>query len=296
VGITRERCWQYDWVLEFDIKGLFDHIDHALVLRAVEKHTECAWVRLYIARWLRAPMQLAEGTSVPRTKGTPQGGVVSPVLANLFLHYAFDLWMRRTYPEALWCRYADDGLIHCKTERDAQRILAALSARFAACGLELHPDKTRVIYCKDGRRKGTYSTTKFDFLGYTFRRRVVKNRKRNSLFVSFTPAVSAAAVTAMRQTTRRHNYRNRSDLSLREIARRSNPVLRGWMQYYGRFSPSAMAPVFRHFNTTLVAWARRKYRTLQRHKTRAGRFLEQIAERQPGLFVHWARGHPGAFA
>jgi len=296
VAVTRQRCWQYDWVLEFDIKGLFDNIDHALLRRALEKHTECEWVRLYIGRWLTAPRQRADGTLVERTKGTPQGGVVSPLLANLFLHYAFDAWMARTLPGVSWCRYADDGLVHCRTEQEAQAVMAKLSARLAECGLQMHPEKTQIVYCKDGSRKGRYPNTKFDFLGYTFRPRVVKNRKRNSLFVSFTPAVSAKALKTMRQTTRRLNYRNRTDLSLRDISRLHNPVLRGWVAYYGKFYPSALNPVFRHFNKTLVAWAMRKYRRLKGHKTRTSRFLEGVAVKQPYLFVHWQRGTVGAFA
>lgn len=296
VAVTRKRCWQYDWVLEFDIKGLFDNIDHSLLRRALEKHTGCEWVRLYIGRWLTAPLQFADGTLVERIKGTPQGGVVSPVLANLFLHYVFDAWMARTFPGIPWCRYADDGLVHCKTEQEAQAIMAKLNARFAECGLQMHPDKTQIVYCKDGSRKGKYPNTKFDFLGYTFRPRVVKNRKRNSLFVSFTPAVSAKALKAMRQTTRRLNYRNRTELSLRDISRLHNPVMRGWIAYYGKFYPSALYPVFRHTNKTLVAWAMRKYQRLKGHKTRASRFLEEVAAKQPYLFVHWQRGMVGAFA
>ena len=296
VAVTRRRCWQYDWVLEFDIKGLFDNIDHALLLRALEKHTACRWVRLYVGRWLTAPLQRADATLVERTKGTPQGGVISPVLANLFLHYAFDLWMTRMFPGVPWCRYADDGLVHCKTEQEARAIMAALSARLAECGPQMHPDKTQIVYCKDGSRKGKYPNVKFDFLGFSFRPRVVKNRKRDSLFVSFTPAVSAKALKSMRQTTRRLNDRNRTDLSLRDISRLHNPVLRGWIAYYGRFCPSALYPVFRHFNRTLVAWAMRNYRRLKGHKTRASLFLENIAKKQPHLFVHWQRGTVGAFA
>jgi RNA-directed DNA polymerase len=296
VEVTRRRCWQYDWVLEFDIKGLFDNIDHSLLRRALEKHTGCEWVRLYIGRWLTAPLQLTDGTLVERIKGTPQGGVVSPLLANLFLHYAFDAWMARTFPGVPWCRYADDGLVHCRTEQEAQAIMAELNARFAECGLQMHPDKTQIVYCKDGSRKGKYPNTKFDFLGYTFRPRVVKNRKRNSLFVSFTPAVSVKSLKVMRQTTRRLNYRNRTELSLRDISRLHNPVVRGWVAYYGRFYPSALYPVFRHINKTLVAWAMRKYRRLKGHKTRASRFLEEVAVKQPYLFVHWQRGMVGAFA
>lgn len=296
VGATRKRCWQYDWVLEFDIVGLFDNIAHDLLLRAVRKHTSNKWVLLYIERWLKAPLQMPEGTLIERIKGTPQGSVISPVLSNLFLHYVFDAWMHRCYPKIPWCRYADDGLAHCKTENQAQQLLAALEQRFAECGLSLHPEKTKIVYCKDGRRKGNYSSKQFDFLGYTFRPRLVKNSKRNSIFVSFTPAVSKSAMNSMRRRVRRSNLRNRSDLSLNAIAHWFNPILRGWLQYYGHYQPSAMYPVLRHFNKTLVAWARRKYKRLQRHKTRASRFLEGISERQPNLFAHWKRAMVGAFA
>ena len=218
------------------------------------------------------------------------------MLANLFLHYAFDAWMTRTFPGMPWCRYADDGLVHCETEKQAYAVLAALTDRLAACGLAIHPDKTHIVYCKDGSRKEKHPNTKFDFLGYTFRPRVVKNRKRNSLFVSFTPAVSAKALKAMRATTRRMNYRNRTELSLRDISRLHNPILRGWLAYYGKFYPSAMYPVFRHFNKTLVAWAMRKFKRLKGHKTRASLLLERIAEKQPHLFIHWQRGTVGSFA
>lgn len=296
VGVTRERCWRYDWVLEFDIKGLFDNIDHALLRRALRKHVQCEWAMLYIGRWLTAPLQLADGTRVERTRGTPQGGVVSPTMANLFMHYAFDVWMTKTFPDTPWCRYADDGLVHCRTEQEAQAIKAALEARLRQCGLEMHPDKTKIVYCKDGQRKGQYPNTQFDFLGYTFRSRLVKNRKRNSMFVNFTPAVSNSALKSMRQATRKLNYRNRTNLSLADIARLHNPILRGWLEYYGRFYPSALYPVLRHFNRTLVAWAMKKFRRLKGHKIRASRFLQGLAAKCPYLFVHWQRGMVGDFA
>jgi len=296
VGVTRRRCWEYNWVLEFDIRGLFDNIPHDLLLKAVRYHTDNPWVVLYIERWLKAPMQQTDGMLVERTKGTPQGGVVSPVLANLFLHYAFDAWMQRNHPDVPWCRYADDGLVHCRTERQAREFEKALEQRFEECGLELHPEKTKIVYCKDGSRKGRYPETSFDFLGYTFRPRLVKNRQRNSIFVSFSPAVSQTAMNSMRSRIRRSNIRNRSDLGLDAIARWFNPILRGWLEYYGCYQPSAMYPVLRHFNHTLVAWARRKYKRLQRHKTRAGQFLESISARDPHLFEHWKRGMVGSFA
>ena len=292
VRVTRERCWKYNWVLEFDIKGLFDNIRHDLLMRAVRKHNGCKWVELYIERWLTAPLQTADGTLVERHKGTPQGGVISPVLSNLFMHYAFDVWMTRTHPDLPWCRYADDGVVHCRTERDALALRAALAARLEECGLQMHPDKTRIVYCKDGSRTGRYPRTQFDFLGYTFRPRLVKNSKRNSLFVSFTPAVSAQACTTMRRTTRRWNLRNRTDLDLPAIAALYNPILRGWVLYYGRFSRSALAPVLRHFDQTLVAWAMRKYKRLKGHKTRACCFIEHIRKRNPGLFAHWTARMP----
>jgi RNA-directed DNA polymerase len=295
IAVTRKRCWQYDWVLEFDIKGLFDNIPHDLLMRALEKHTECGWVKLYIERWLKASLQRADGTVVQRTKGTPQGGVISPVLANLFLHYAFDVWMTRTFPGVPWCRYADDGLVHCKTEAEATAIKAMLKDRFAECGLEMHPDKTHIVYCKDDKRRERHPNTKFDFLGYTFRPRTAKNHKRNNLFVNFSPAVSSKALKAMKEKVRQLDYRNRTELSLQEISRLHNPILRGWVNYYGKFYPKALYPLYRHFNNTLVAWAMRKYRRLKGQKVKASLFVQDIAKSQPQLFVHWQNGTVGVF-
>lgn len=296
VGVTRKRCWQYDWVLEFDIKGLFDNLSHELLMKAVRKHTEEKWIILYIERWLKAPMQQSDGSLMVRDCGVPQGGVISPVLSNLFLHYAFDAWMKRHHPELPWCRYADDGLVHCKTLQEAETLMLALKQRFTECALELHPDKTKIVYCKDGSRKGNYQNKSFDFLGYTFRTRLCKNTKHNSLFLNFTPAVSKAAMKSMRATTKDNNLRNRTDLSLDDIARWYNPVLRGWINYYGKYSRSALYPVFRHFNKTLVAWAMRKHKRFRQRKTWASKYMESISKRQPGLFAHWRNGMTGAFA
>lgn len=296
IGVTRQRCWHYNWVLEFDIKGLFDNIPHDLLMKAVRKHTQENWVILYIERWLKAPMQHKDGTVVARDCGTPQGGVISPVLSNLFLHYVYDAWMQRNYPNTPWCRYADDGLAHCKTEKEALKLLEALKERFESCGLELHPVKTKLVYCKDGSRKEKHPNQSFDFLGYTFRARLCKNSKRNSLFVNFTPALSKAAQKSMRATTKKYNLRNRTDLSLEEIARWYNPILQGWINYYGKYTRSALYPVLRHFNLTLVAWAMRKYRRFRHRKTWAAKFMERISEENPRLFAHWRYGMQGAFA
>jgi len=296
IGVTRERCWRYNWVLEFDIKGLFDNIDHELLLRAVRKHVKCKWALLYIERWLKAPMELEDGTRVERTRGTPQGGVISPILANLFMHYTFDLWMARTFPELPWCRYADDGLVHCRVEHEAERVKAALQARLTECHLEMHPTKTRIVYCKDGKRKGEYPNTKFDFLGYCFRPRRARNSRDNSLFCRFTPAVSPSALNSMRAKIRELRFRHRTELSLADIAHRINPLLRGWINYYGRYTPSALAPLLRYVNQTLAAWARRKFKRFKGHKIRASCFLQQLVRRNANLFVHWQLGMTGTFA
>lgn len=294
IGVTRQRCWQYNWLIEYDIKGLFDNLDHDLLLKAVRKHTENKWIILYIERWLKAPMQLPDGSLQERSKGVPQGGVISPVLSNLFMHYVFDIWISKKHPRNPWCRYADDGLVHCETEVQAQQLLAELKQRFEQCGLELHPDKTKIVYCKDNGRKGEYSNTEFEFLGYCFRRRVAQ--KNNKKFMSFQPAVSKSAQKSMKAKTRTRKFYRKSGSSLSDIARMFNPVLRGWIEYYGRYYRSALYPVFRHFNNILVAWAMRKYKKLRGRKTRAVIFLIKVAKRDPGLFAHWKIGMVGAFA
>lgn len=295
VGITRERCWKYDWILEFDIRGLFDHISHELLLRAVRKHVKSKWALLYIERWLTAPME-RDGERIERSRGTPQGGVVSPVLSNLFLHYAFDLWMKRTHPDLPWCRYADDGLVHCRTEREALAVMAALQARLAECELEMHPTKTRIVYCKDGKRRGDYPNVTFDFLGYQFRPRTVRQRRSGELFCSFTPAISPSALVAIRSKVRDLNIRQLTIRSLDDISHVLNPLLRGWIRYYGKYNPSALETMLRHVNLTLRGWVMRKFKRFQGRRVAAAIFLEKMVRLRPALFEHWRIGMIGAFA
>jgi RNA-directed DNA polymerase len=295
VGVTRERCWKYDWVLEFDIKGLFDNISHELLLKAVRRHVKCQWALLYIERWLTAPME-RDGHRVERNRGTPQGGVISPILSNLFLHYAFDLWMKRAHPDLPWCRYADDGLVHCRTEQEAEAVKAALQARLAECQLEMHPTKTKIVYCKNASRRGIYPNVRFDFLGYCFRPRLAMRSSDRKLFCGFNPAVSPSALKAMRTAVRDLNIRRHTNLSLADIAQKLNPLLQGWIEYYGRYVPSALYPLFRYVNLTLLAWARRKFKRFRAHKVRAARFLERLARERADSFVHWRIGMIGAFA
>jgi RNA-directed DNA polymerase len=287
VGTTRQRCWRYAWVIDLDIRGFFDNLDHELVLRAVRKYTQCPWMLLYLKRWLEAPAQLEDGTLVPRTRGTPQGGVVSPLTANIFLHLAFDDWMRRVHPGVPFERYADDIVAHCGTEAQAQQVLESIRCRLVQCRLDVHPGKTRIVYCKDDDRSRRSPQERFDFLGYTFRPRRSKNRW-GKCFINFTPAVSADAMTKMRQEMRRWRLPLRSDKAIDDLARMWNPVLRGWIQYYGRFYRSALYPVFRHLNELLVRWAMRKYKRLRGHRRRAEHWLGGVARREPRLFAHWS--------
>jgi RNA-directed DNA polymerase len=289
IALVRRRSWKYDWIVEFDIKGLFDHINHNLLLRAVRKHCSTSWVLLYIERWLRAPMETEDGERVARDRGTPQGGVVSPLLANLFLHYAIDAWVRREMRSVRLCRYADDGVIHCRSEVQARLVLTKLASRLRDCGLELHPEKTRIVYCKDVNRTADYPVTQFTFLGYTFRPRRALD-KYGRLYVNFSPGVSRSALTAMRQTVRSWHLQLMSDKELGDISNMFGPALRGWANYYGRFHSSALHPLWRHINAYLVRWLRRKHRHLARGKLRAIRALERLAARTPHAFVHWEQG------
>jgi RNA-directed DNA polymerase len=286
---TRQRCWKYDWVLEFDIKGLFDNIDHELLMKAVRKHTSIPWVILYIERWLKTPFQMPDGTLVERTKGTMQGGVISPVLANLFLHYAFDMWMVKNHPDKPFERYADDAVAHCHTRQGAEMLLESLKLRFSECKLELHPDKTRIVYCHDSNRQGNYPEASFDFLGYTFRPRMAKNR-HGEFFTSFAPAVSNKAKKHMKQTIRGWRIQLKSGKSLEDLSQVFNPVVRGWINYYSRFYQSELYVVLCRLNLALIRWVQRKFKRFRVHMRRAAKWLGRIARQEPTLFKHWEMG------
>lgn len=288
IAMVRRRSWEYDWVIEFDIKGLFDNIEHDLLLRALRKHCQTPWVLLYVERWLTAPMHMPDGTLLGRTRGTPQGGVVSPLLVNLFLHYAFDTWVTRHLPSVRFCRYADDGVIHCRSLAQAEFVLKRIDERFRHCGLELHPGKTRIVYCKDINRQEDYPCVQFTFLGYTFRPRKAVD-KYGRVYVNFAPAVSRDALKAMRQTIRGWHLQLKNDKSLTDLSAMFDPILRGWHQYYGRFYGSAMSAIWKHMNDYLTRWLQRKYKHLARHKARAGHTLGRLARQFP-MFYHWKLG------
>ncbi|HVA99790.1 MAG TPA: group II intron reverse transcriptase/maturase, partial [Acidimicrobiales bacterium] len=264
VGACRKRCWKYDWVIDLDLRAFFDSIDHDLLLKAVSKHTDLRWVLLYVERWLKAPLQREDGTLVARDRGTPQGSAISPLLANLFLHYAFDRWMAKQFPGCPFERYADDAVAHCTSEAQARKVLEAIARRMAEVGLELHPDKTRIVYCKDSDRTRSYEHEQFTFLGYTFRPRRSKSR-HGHYFVNFSPAVSDDAKRAIGREIRSWHIARRSDKSLSDLARMFNPIVQGWVNYYGRFYRSMLLLVLRRLNDRLVRWAMRKYKWLRGH-------------------------------
>jgi RNA-directed DNA polymerase len=289
VEVTRKRCWYYDWVVEFDICGLFDNIRHDLLMKALRHHCDCRWVLLYIERWLKAPLRQQDGSLVARHKGTPQGAVVSPLLANLFLHYTFDAWIRRVIPGIPFCRYADDGLLHCRSRYQAEYVMRCISERFRQCGLEIHPDKSSIVYCKDVNRTEDYSRISFDFLGYTFRPRRCVN-PQGQVHANFLPAISRASMKDIHRRIRGWHIQLRSDKTLLDLSRILNPILRGWHAYYGRFYPSALGQIWNNFNEYLARWVRRKYKRFFRHKRRARRYLARLARAHPDLFIHWRLG------
>lgn len=288
VGQARERCFKRDWVLELDIKGLFDNIKHGYLMYMVEKHTQIKWLILYIKRWLTVPFIMSDGSVAERRSGTPQGGVISPVLANLFLHYVFDDFMTKAYPNIWWERYADDGVLHCQSYKQAVFIKQKLEERFQQFGLELNKEKTRIVYCKDNRRSQNYSCTQFTFLGYTFRPRLNKN-KEGKFFVGFTPAVSEKAKTVMKQKIREWKIQLKADLSLKDIGNMINKVVQGWINYYTHYYKSEFYEVLRYINQCLIKWVRRSYKK-KNTKSRAEHWLGAVARRDRNLFAHWKFG------
>ena len=290
VAACRQRCWARSWVIDLDIRKFFDSVPWDLVVKAVQANVthEQRWIVLYVRRWLAAPIVMPDGRTAERDRGTPQGSAVSPVIANLFMHYAFDKWLEREFPAVEFERYADDAVVHCATEQQARKVLAALEERMAEAGLELHPDKTRIVYCKDrNRRRSDCEHTSFTFLGYTFRARRAVTGDRMSMFSAFLPAVSTDALKRMNEEVRAWRIHLRTATELEDLAAWINPVVRGWMTYYGRFYRTELDGLLKRINTYLVRWARQKYKRLRTYK-KARRWWDGLTARQPRLFAHWA--------
>ncbi|MDA8391698.1 MAG: group II intron reverse transcriptase/maturase, partial [Actinomycetota bacterium] len=289
VEACRVRCWKHDWVIDLDVQKFFDTVPWDLVVKAVEAVCDCPWVLLYVKRWLTASLRLPDGTLVEREKGTPQGSAVSPILANLFMHYAFDRWLTREFPGVCFERYADDAVVHCVSRQQAEVVLAAITERMGEVGLKLHPDKTRIVYCKDGKRRGGHEHTSFTFLGYRFRARKAKS-KSGRYFTSFLPAISPEALKAKGADLRAMRIHLRTTWTLDDLARWLNPIVRGWMTYYGRFYRSEMSSLLQRVNAYLRRWAGKKYKRLRTYR-RFKRWWDGLIDRQPGLFAQWKWVH-----
>jgi RNA-directed DNA polymerase len=286
VAQCRTRCWKYNWVVDLDIRKFFDSVPRGLILKAVEANTGHRWILLYVRRWLEAPLAHPDGSLERRGQGTAQGSAVSPVLANLFLHYAFDAWMRREFPSIPFERYVDDAVVHCVSEQQARMMRIVIGQRMAEVGLELHPDKTRIVYCADSNRRRDYEHVTFDFLGYTFRPRQARNRKGQS-FTAFLPAISRDKLTSKGREVRRWRLHRRTGDSLTDLAKAINPIVRGWMNYWGHFYRSQVYALLRRINAYLMRWARKKYRRLRSYK-RARDWWNRVVRIAPGLFAHWS--------
>lgn len=289
VETARRRCWRYNWVLDLDIRRFFDTINHDLLMKAVCRHIKERWILLYIERWLKVNYEKKDGSRINRSQGVPQGSVIGPLLANLFMHYVFDEWMKRNYSDIPFERYADDTICHCKNQQEAEKLKAAIIERMGDCKLELNESKTKIVYCKDDDRKGRHSHEQFDFLGFTFMARRSKNRW-GKYFVNFSPAISTQSKKKISKAIRSWNLQQRSDKNLRDLAKMFNSKLQGYINYYSKFYKSAMYPLFRRLNERLAHWVERKFKRVRRHKTKAIRWLGKMCKQEPNLFAHWKFG------
>jgi group II intron reverse transcriptase/maturase len=288
VRACRRRCFQRAWIVDLDVKAFFDSVPWDLMLKAVARHTDQKWVMLYVERWLKAPMLMPDGTLAQRVKGTPQGGPISPLIANIFLHYGFDMWMVREFPTVWFERFADDVVVHCVTERQARQVQDAIGRRLAEVGLLMHPDKTRIVYCKDSRRRLDFEQVSFTFCGFTFRPREAFDKVRKESYTGFLPAVAPGKLTDISRKAASWRLHRRTNSTLEDLAEEVNPAVRGWLNYFTVFYPSAVTPIGKRMDRHLMRWARRKYKRLERSEKRARAWLTGVRKRAPGLFAHWA--------
>jgi group II intron reverse transcriptase/maturase len=290
IEAVQENVLRYAWVLDMDIKSYFDEVDQELLQKAIDRHVEEKWVKMYIVRWLESPSQQADGTLKPKEgKGTPQGGVISPLLANLFLHYVLDKWIEKHYPHIAFVRYADDVIVHCHTEEEAKKVLTAIRERLAQCRLRLNEAKTKLVYCKDyRRRKKTSFGKKFDFLGFTFKPRTYKSKQKGSyLFLGYGCAISKSSQSRIVQGWAKQNWYRRSELTIQEIAETVNEQMRGIIRYYGKTRMLGLRRLIRHFEFRLVKWVLNKYKRFKGSQKIAYKWLKQLKRSYPTMFYYW---------
>ncbi len=289
---VRRNVKEYDWVIDLDIKGFFDNIDHELLMLSVERHVEEKWINMYIRRWLEMPVQTKTGELIGKQgKGTPQGGVISPLLANLFLHYVMDKWLTKKHPQIRFVRYADDAIIHCRTQEEAEMVLKSINARVSACKLELHELKTKIVYCKDYRRNSTFGNIQFDFLGFSFQPRTNKSKRDGKLFLGFDLAISKQSRNKIVEELRDSKFNRWTTAKIEDIADMLNPKITGWINYYGKYRRWALSGVFRRLQSRLAAWILNKYKRLKKSLNKAYELLTKIRTSNVTLFEHWKRGY-----
>lgn len=289
---VRQNVREYAWVIDLDIKGFFDNINHELLMQAVERHVDERWMKMYILRWLKMPIQTQSGKLIEKQgKGTPQGGVISPLLANLFLHYALDKWLTIKYSDISFVRYADDAIIHCRTKTEAEEVLEALSVRLSECKLELHEQKTKIAYCKDYRRKEKFSNVKFDFLGFSFKPQSMKSKLNKGIFLGFGMSISKTSRKKIVEEIRKTNFHRWTTATIEEIAEMLNPKIRGWINYYGKFCKWEMNRTLGRLHRRLAKWLLNKYKSLKWSFKRAFKLMHQIKQSRPLLFAHWKAGY-----
>jgi group II intron reverse transcriptase/maturase len=282
---VRQNTFGFDWVLDMDISKFFDEVDHDLTLKAVSHVMEEKWVLMYVDRWLKMPVQKQDGTVEPKQgKGTPQGGVISPLLANLYLHFAMDKWLSNHYPTVRFVRYADDVVIHCSTHQQAEQVKEALINRLAEVKLKVNESKTHIAYCKDYRRKESHEKVKFEFLGFSYQPRARKSKRDGKNFMAFTAEISPTNKKRIIQTIRELGAWRDPRVEIQSIAAQLNAKLRGWINYYGLYSKRSLRIALVKVEERLVKWLKKKHKAGTR-KARAK--LKVIRRENPELFYHW---------
>jgi RNA-directed DNA polymerase len=286
----QNNCVKYAWVIDVDIKGFFDNISHEMMMQLLGQHTEEKWVLMYAERWLKAGVEQEDGSIIARTKGTPQGGVISPLFANIYLHHAFDKWMNESYPQNPFERYADDIVIHCHSKEEAEFLLAQLKSRMEIYELALHPEKTKIVYCKNYRRLENHEEESFTFLSYSFQPRRKRDNygRGNKTYIVFGAAISSKAKTGIREAIRAILIPRWTDQTMEGFAKILNPKIRGWVNYYTRFYRQEMLRVFCYLNERIRKWLMNKYK-LTNNKQTVTKYKAIQAE-QPALFYHWQLG------
>ena len=293
VKAVKQNVHRYAWVIDIDIKGFFDEVDHYLLMKGLERHVDEHWVLLYVKRWLEAPVLECSGhLRVKEGSGTPQGGVISPLLANLFLHYVLDQWLSTYHPEVSFVRYADDVIIHCKSEEQAKSVLKSVRERLKDCKLKLHDGKTQIVHCQDYRREKKHYKRRFDFLGFSFQPRPIQSKREGGgMFLGFSCAISISSKKRILTEIRSTNFHRWSTANLDDLSNLLNPKLRGWVNYFGKFGKSELQRVFRVFHQRLVKWVLNRYKSLKGSIKRAYTYQKQLQRGNPGLFYHWEQGY-----